>query len=107
MTTTNYNDGQWHGWSSGECPVHPNTKVRVMLSSGFFDKYDIEAEDLEWDHKTKNIVAFKVTEEYKEPREYWLCYNQQGDEAYVHEFEPKDYSYYHKVIHVREVETND
>ena len=29
MTNT-YNDGKWHGWNGGECPVHPKTVVDYL-----------------------------------------------------------------------------
>ena len=30
---TNYNDGRWHGWNGGECPVHPETVVVVVTET--------------------------------------------------------------------------
>ena len=27
---TNYNDGKWHGWNGGECPVHPKSMVDAV-----------------------------------------------------------------------------
>ena len=29
----NYNDGRWHGWNGGECPVHPETVVVVVTET--------------------------------------------------------------------------
>lgn len=31
---TDYNDGKWHGWNGGECPVHPDAVVEVVTESG-------------------------------------------------------------------------
>ena len=31
---TDYNNGEWHGWSGGECPVHFQTKVNVTYVDG-------------------------------------------------------------------------
>lgn len=33
----NYNDGTIHGWNGGDCPVHPETVVKVY----FEDHLDI------------------------------------------------------------------
>ncbi len=27
---TDYNDGEWHGWNGGECPVNPEAVVDVV-----------------------------------------------------------------------------
>ena len=33
-----YNDGNWHGWNGGECPVHPDSEIAVkwMTRDGLF-----------------------------------------------------------------------
>ena len=31
--TKDYNDGAWHGWNGGECPVHPKTFVDYIWVS--------------------------------------------------------------------------
>ena len=71
--TKDYNDGKWHGWNSGECPVHPETIVNVKFSCGTeCDTYGAGGWD--WGDTPTNIVAFRVVKEYKEPREvYKAC----------------------------------
>ena len=110
---TNYNDGKWHGWNGGECPVHPDTVVVVQLAcdtridveeSGYADR----AETLRWAHfgASSDIIAFRVVKEHKEPREFWIV---GGANGYCL-FGSKDYAEVdarHKEttpIHVREVQ---
>jgi len=70
---TNYNDGNWHGWNGGECPVHLDSEVDVMIADGIreFGK----AKVFFW-HETDDprcaIAAFRVIKEHKEPRELWV-----------------------------------
>ena len=75
MMMTNYNDGKWHGWNGGECPVHSQTVVDyVWFDEGDEDElcgttkgraaYDAVA----WGQ----VVKFRVVKEHKEPREFWV-----------------------------------
>ncbi len=63
---TNYNDGKWHGWNGGGCPVHPKSRVDIAGSLGITNAI---AGELLWDDK---IAAFRVVKEYREPREWWI-----------------------------------
>lgn len=68
---TDYNDGKWHGWNGGECPVHPKTEVNVcfMGQTGFTQK----AGELNWKGVSRRpITSFKVVKEHKKPREFWV-----------------------------------
>jgi len=104
MTNTpEYNNGLWHGWNGGECPVHHLSWVNVMLSCGTLGREDKEAKVYDWDHTSANIVAFKVTKEHKEPQEYWLCYRFMSDAPEVRILRPDKDGYYITVTHVREV----
>ena len=74
---TNYNDGNWHGWNGGECPVHPKSVVdarwkhtsidRPLMNAGDFDRHTW----LWGQPGIAEIVAFRVVKEYSEPRECW------------------------------------
>lgn len=66
---TNYNDGNWHGWNGGECPVHPDTVVEYQC----YARGVVKASGLAWEHDGTecDIIAFRVTKEHKEPREFW------------------------------------
>ena len=97
----NYNDGKWHGWNGGECPVHPETEVVVQLACD--TRIDVEesgyayrAEILRWTSigGGGDIIAFRVIKEYKEPREFWV--DPHDKRAYEH--------YVKGGIHVREVQ---
>jgi hypothetical protein len=97
-----YNDGKWHRWAGGECPVHSSSVVHARyILRGDLTEYTQRAKDFRWDAIDNPIIAFRVTKEYVEPpkvpREFWLI---QG----------KIYNYYHtntNAIHVREVLTDD
>lgn len=67
MTDTNYNDGKWHGWQGGECPVHPKSEVD-LLDEIQGKVYGMPAEAVHWSFSG----AFRVTKEHKEPREWWI-----------------------------------
>lgn len=80
---TNYNDGKWHGWNGGECPVHPKTAVEAISADGIpthedFDPSLIrrEAETIDWGRTAGDlrapVVAFRVIKEHREPREWWV-----------------------------------
>lgn len=70
-----YNDGKWHGWNGGECPVHPKTIVEVVNKSvGLSDPR--RACDTGWDFD--GLVAFRVIREHREPREFWISLNNGG-----------------------------
>lgn len=75
---TNYNDGKWHGWNGeGEQPVHDKTVVEVILigtahgKEASKDSSWADAYNWSWDTYSY-IIAFRVLQEYKEPREYWV-----------------------------------
>lgn len=77
---TDYNDGNWHGWNGGECPVHPKTLVEYI-----YHKEDLgivrtekraagggtHINPVPW----RYVVKFRVIQEHKEctgPQEVWL-----------------------------------
>lgn len=99
---TNYNDGKWHGWNGGECPVHPDSVVEYISAingpvrrESHYGK--TEASNVVWEgHDDWFISAFRVVKEYREPREFWI----DKQDRQVLERDPKDSVYY---IHVREV----
>ena len=73
---TNYNDGKWHGWNGGECPVHPRTEVEAVFqapdNSTFGAATQKVAAHIVWDAEAFKIIAFRVVKEYREPREWWI-----------------------------------
>lgn len=75
MSVPDYNDGKWHGWNGGECPVHPKTEVDVVLRCGALKAGNL-GQDLYWSGPDKlprsHIVAFRVVKVYREPREFWI-----------------------------------
>ena len=73
---TDYNDGNWHAWHGGECPVHPKTTVEAvwhdprMDTAGFQPERTAREDEgprLAWSH----VVKFRVVKAYGEPREGW------------------------------------
>ena len=108
---TNYNDGNWHGWNGGECPVHPETVVEFRLRDRV-QEYGImqnRATSCDWTHDddSGDIIAFRVVKEHREPREFWLVPNS-GDIMWVYSDQIRakliaDGYGSGEVIHVREV----
>ena len=74
-----YNDGNWHGWNGGDCPVHPESVVEVELFSGGkaakYNSAGLYSWVHIWAYPYDNIVKFRVTKPYVEPpkpREFWI-----------------------------------
>jgi len=70
--TPNYNDGKWHGWNGGECPVHPESVVEYLWhdtnqnrfgSAQRMAGYDENDERPAWPH----VIRFRVITPYEEP----------------------------------------
>jgi len=76
---TNYNDGNWHIWNGGECPVHPKSVVEARIrlpSASNWDAQERSACEWAWHHdinKDTDIIAFRVVKEYREPRDFWIA----------------------------------
>ena len=74
-----YNDGKWHGWNGGECPVHPLTILDVCVIRGLVEC--VPAENVGW--ANPELIAFRVVKAYGEPpkpsRKYVI-----GASAYDH-----------------------
>lgn len=64
---TDYNDGKWHGWNGGECPVNPKTRLQAVEENGC--RWEADAEDCDW-HSFRG--AFRVVKEHREPVEVWF-----------------------------------
>lgn len=99
---TNYNDGKWHRFNGSECPVHPRSTVTtsfILPHQPPREIHEIQAIHSFWG----NVIAFRVTKEYKEPREYWICQPLDGGRSLILDKEPPAIQFYLKVVHVREV----
>lgn len=104
---TNYNDGKWHGWNGGDCPVHQNSRIQWTRYNGIGVTgiaYAGEgpARDANWEttHGSGgHLSAFRVTKEHREPREFWI--NKSTEHAYP---DPPDHERLNFYIHVREVQ---
>lgn len=70
---TDYNDGKWHGWNGGECPVHPESVVQFVakLNAGTLNEWS--ADQCDWDSASNPIIAFRVVKPCREPREGWIA----------------------------------
>ena len=74
----NYNDGLWHVWNGGECPVHPKTVVEAVWHDPNLNKAGMtgprpaieEGIRLAWPHVVKFRVI-RVIREHREPRVWW------------------------------------
>ena len=101
---TNYNDGKWHGWDGGECPIHPESMVTTILRCNDI-LADKTARDLRWVHKKTagDIVAFQVTKIHREPREFWLAFDTYYSSKEEAEAANRRVGKAGPIIHVREV----
>ena len=68
---TDYNDGNWHGWNGGECPVHPKTNGEFVFANGSIATIK-PAGEWNWSDEKLPIIAFRVTKPYRGPREFWI-----------------------------------
>jgi hypothetical protein len=68
---TDYNDGNWHGWNGGDCPVHPKTTIKYEMRNG--NVVSADAGGRAWHHTQggSDIINFRVVKPYTEPREMW------------------------------------
>lgn len=118
---TNYNDGKWHGWNGGECPIHPESLVEAVFlddtnpgrpydSLNSLNGREMEAKTGDrcwtWSPIHRKIIAFRVVKEYREPREWWLT--KCGSYTHAHETLEAAQNYERcnrnvEIIHVREV----
>lgn len=67
-------------WNGGESPVHPETKVKVWMEG--LEPEEGLAKEFQWLIQEGNefsIVAYRVLEVYKPPRERFLAENKDGD----------------------------
>ena len=70
---TDYNDGKWHGWNGGECPVHPKAQINVIWDdmSGQVGAQTMAAGDVNWASESIAPCVFRVVKVYLGPRERW------------------------------------
>ena len=109
---TNYNDGKWHGWNGGECPVHPKTEVEALwvAEDGGYSKVGPKAaKDIAWKSPQTGsthdcVSAFRVTKENREPREWWMVDSEAFDSPELAKQEICKWGLTGKeIVHVREV----
>ena len=116
---TDFNDGEWHGWNGGDCPVHPDSVVQTQLADE--TRLDVieetadcffPAANLDWESKCArySIIAFRVVTPYVEPVKPlerwviysrgvpWAHYNNRSDAELDAQRYPKS-----RIVHMREV----
>ena len=111
---TDYNDGKWHIWNGGDCPVHPKSRVKIQMANesrvmtdGCTDR---EAGMIDWRGRdtlpASAVTAFRVIKEYREPREWWVNeYTSGGKGVHENKEEADKYATRNRIrcIRVREV----
>ena len=78
---TDYNDGKWHGWNGGECPVHPESMAEwVWHDEGQNTQGQTRgmAGRAAW---RGQVLKFRVVEAHREPREAWSVGKHMHDTA--------------------------
>jgi hypothetical protein len=67
---TDYNDGNWHGWQGGDCPVHPKSEVEgFWLGKGGYAVHNRGAAvgmNFKWDGGAA-LQTFRVITPYDKP----------------------------------------
>jgi hypothetical protein len=107
-TPINYNDGFWHQWHGGECPVHHRSTVELISEQRESVTQRRSASEFNWNHPYDPILVFRVTEEFvepKEPRELWVSendYQAHETEADAQEYD-KALGHNHGYFRVKEV----
>ena len=102
---TDYNDGNWHGWDGGECPVHPRSVIDVewVTRDG---RFGVDLERTAYINNWESPCLFRVIKPYVEPREFWINEHAWGfGRAFGSKAEADDYAMNDRIrcIHVREV----
>jgi len=74
---TNYNDGKWHGWNGGECPVDVESIVEGMYLRDDMPAPKSPCKDraghFDWKYEAANtLIAFRVVKEHREQKEYTI-----------------------------------
>lgn len=113
---TDYNDGNWHDWTGGECPVHPKSEIEgywkvedshiyPMAKSAIYNAGQAGGLNFEWGGQTR-LHLFRVTKPYVGPREFWINeYDWGFGGAFGSKADADKYAMNNRVrcIHVREV----
>jgi hypothetical protein len=98
---TDYNDGKWHGWNGGECPVDPDSEIEAYYfpdaaSTGHPWQFVNVAGAKHWGFP----CLFRVTKPAPpKPREWWLS----PDERAVVSADDPDVTFSPPWVLVREV----
>ena len=65
---TDYNDGKWHGWNGGECPVDLDAEIEIRWADPKECANNHSGRAGQWDARCWNdpplfgqIIAFRVT----------------------------------------------
>lgn len=70
-----YNDGNWHGWNGGECPVHPKSLIEYFWAAGphhgMKERIAGEDEKQSYPSWSGQLKAFRVVKPYREPRVWY------------------------------------
>ena len=88
MTDTYDKKNIWYGWNGGDCPVHPETIVTVLLVDGTKQATQRAGDLFGWvDGRIAAFTIFHLYREPKKPREWWVNVYEGGelDPAFAYE----------------------
>lgn len=69
---TDYNDGKWHGWNGGKCPVEPQSIMEVHYINAL-GGYGYDKDRKAGEHSWALSCLFRVTKPAPpKPREWWI-----------------------------------
>lgn len=111
VDTPDYNDGKWHGWNGGECPVDPDSEIEVRWANPQESRVNHSGLACRWDSRCWHnispfgrIIAFRVTKPAPpQPRDFWLRFDMNGTLPVVYATPTEPTTAEGFVIHVREV----
>lgn len=72
----NYNDGNWHAWEGGECPVHPESEIQAVRGNSreatvvTWKAKEFQEQSWLYDGMSYSIIAFRVIS--VAPRRFWI-----------------------------------
>lgn len=99
---TDYNDGNWHKWEGGPCPVHLKSEIEGywqienggntrMPKSAVYNEGQAGGLNFEWDGQTR-LHLFRVVKKFVEPKVIWVNEYENAFVVHTTEERAKEYS---------------
>lgn len=107
---TDYNDGNWHEWTGGPCPVHPKSEIEGywhvedasinrMSKPAIYNEGRAGGLVFEWGGQTR-LYLFRVVKKFEEPKVIWVNEYENAFVVHTTEERAKEYSENENVLRV-------